>query len=142
MTLDLKAVFASIIAATAFGGLAHAAPLSVAVEGVEARSGNFFISVQTEAQFMKNDGIAGEMISTVEAGTLNRVFDLPAGRYAVSVWHDDDADGQFSSTPEGIPLDGWAMSGQELTSAPTFDMVAVTVPEEGTSVSLQMAYGR
>ncbi len=43
-------------------GIAAAAPLTVTVTDIEARGGTFYVGVQTEAQFMKDDGVAGEMI--------------------------------------------------------------------------------
>ncbi len=46
-------------AAIAAAGAAAAAPLTINVEGIEARGGSLYVGVQTEAQFLQNGGIAG-----------------------------------------------------------------------------------
>ena len=129
----------SILGALPF--CAAAAPLEVAINDVEARGGTVYVSVQTEAQFMGEDWVAGERVSDPAAGTLAVTLDVPPGTYAVTVWHDDDGDGTFTMAPSGMPLDGWAMSGNP-RGMPTFGAAAVTVDEAGGSASMSMTYGR
>lgn len=75
------APFAALIAATlAMAGAASAAVLTVTLDGIEARGGKLYVSVQTEDQFMKEDGVAGEIPEAPEAGTKTLSFDLPEGR--------------------------------------------------------------
>lgn len=126
-----------ILSATASG-----APLTVNVEGVKARDGAFYVSVQTEEQFMKNAGTAGEIIAQVAEGTFTGTYDVPPGNYAISIWHDDDGNGAFDSTEDGMPLDGWAMSGGQLAGPPSFDDVSVEVTEAGAATTLTMSYHR
>ena len=122
-------------------GSAAAAPLDVAIEGVEARGGTLFVSVQTEAQFMGDDWVAGERVEGPTDGTLRLTLDVPPGDYAVTVWHDDDGDGAFSMAPTGMPLDGWAMSGNP-RGMPSFGAAKVEVDEAGGATSMTMTYGR
>lgn len=128
--------------ALALCAAAQAAPLSVTLDGIEARGGTLFVSVQTEAQFTKEEGIAGEAVEAPEAGSRTFAFDVPEGAYAVSVWHDDDGDGEFTMGPSFMPLDGWAMSGPPLQGPPSFEDVAVEVGEDGAEASMSMTYGR
>lgn len=122
---------------------AHAAPLKVDLSGVEARGGKLYISVQTEDQFMTEEGI-GEIIVAPEAGTHSFTYDVPEGRYAVSVWHDDNANEIFDTSGEyDMPEDGWAMhNGLSLRAAPTFDAVSLEVTSDGAAVSERITYGR
>ena len=134
-------IIALILATSATA--AHAGTLTFTAENVEARGGTLYVGVQTEDQFMQWDGIAGDKIEAPTAGSHTMSFDLPAGDYAVSVWHDLDGDGEFDRTETGMPLDGWAMiNGAKLRGAPTFDAVKISVPETGASASESVIYPR
>ena len=132
-----------ITAALSLNYAAHAAPLTVNLSGIEARGGNLYISIQTEDQFMKEEG-RGEIIKAPAAGDQTFTYDVPEGVYAVSIWHDDNDNGTFDmGATTGMPLDGWAMhNGLKLRGAPTFDAVSIEVPASGAAVSEAMIYGR
>ncbi|MEM1035962.1 MAG: DUF2141 domain-containing protein [Pseudomonadota bacterium] len=133
--------FIAILAGVAVAPLSFAGTLTFTVDGVEARGGDLYIGVQTEDQFMKNDGIAGDVINAPTAGSHTMSFDLPDGDYSVSVWHDDDGDGVFEVSDAGMPIEGWAMAnGSSLTGLPTFDQVKVKVGEAGASVTETITY--
>lgn len=136
----LKPLIASAAALVA-AGVASAAPLTVTVTGIEARGGKLYVGVQTEAQFMKEDGVAGEIVDAPEAGSKTFAFDLPDGTYSVSVWHDFNANGVFDLTEAGPPADGWgAINGETLRAAPTFDQVSLAVSGDGASASIKVFY--
>ena len=131
----------SAISALALTPIALAGTLSFTIDGVEARGGDLYIGVQTEAQFMKDDGIEGTVIENPKAGSHTVTFDLPDGEYSVSVWHDDDGDGVFERTDTGMPKEGWAMiNSASLRGAPTFDQIKISVTDAGASVSETMTY--
>ncbi len=133
--------FLAAAVALASGNVALAAPLSVTVDGIEARGGTLYVGVQTEAEFMTNGGIAGEIVATPAAGAQSFTFDLPEGAYAVSVWHDFNANGTFDMSAEGMPADGWAMiNGEALRGPPVFSDSSLAVPESGASVTLNVIY--
>ena len=136
----MKIVTSVLLGLAPLGALA--APLSVTVEGVEARGGTLYVSVQTEAEFMQERGTAGEMTQDPGAGTHEFTFDVPEGDYAVIVWHDDDADGEFTMSPQGQPLDGWGMSGPAPRGMPSFGDAAVTVGPDGGTARLSVTYPR
>ncbi|MEQ9506880.1 MAG: DUF2141 domain-containing protein [Hyphomonas sp.] len=128
---------AALIAAST----ATAAPLTVTVEGIEARGGKLYVGVQTEAQFMKDDGIAGDIVEAPAAGRSQFTYDLPEGAYAVSIWHDFNGNGTFDTAENGMPLDGWSsINAETLRAAPTFEQVKMAVPAEGAAASLKMYY--
>jgi len=128
-------------AALSGAGLAAAAPLTVNVDGIEARGGTLYVGVQTEAQFMENAGIAGEMVAAPEAGSQSFTFDLPEGAYSISIWHDFNANGQFDMSEAGPPADGWAMiNGEAMRAAPTFADASLVLPAAGTATTLKVIY--
>lgn len=139
--MPLKTFFTiatSLIAVAA----AAAAPLTVSVDGVEARGGTFYVSVQTEEEFMQDAGTAGDVIAGPSEGAFVSTYSVPAGAYAITVWHDENSNGVFDTEENGMPLDGWAMSGGALTGPPNFSDVAVEVPADGATVELRMTYHR
>ncbi|MGJ3232914.1 MAG: DUF2141 domain-containing protein [Oceanicaulis sp.] len=125
-------------AAALLGAAAQAAPLTVLLDGVQGE-GPLYISVQTEAQFMQDTGVAGRIVESPAPGAHSFTFDVPPGAYAVSVWH-DDGNQVFDRAENGWPLDGWAMSGPMGDGPPSFSDVAVTVTDEGGAVDMTMVY--
>jgi uncharacterized protein (DUF2141 family) len=133
------AAFAALVGLSPLA--AQAAPLTFTLDGIEARGGKLYIGVQTEAQFMKDGGIAGEIVDAPAAGSQTFTFDVPEGRYSVSAWHDDNGNGVFDRAESGRPIDGWAMiNGANLRGEPTFADVSVDVPAGGVSVSETLIY--
>lgn len=139
-----KPLFATLAAAAALAAVpAHAASLTVEIEGVRAAPGKLFVSVQGRDQFMRDDGAAGTVLSAAGAGAHRFSFDVPAGDYAVTVWHDDNGNGQFDKSESHMPLDGWAMlNGDKLRGEPKFDEVKTSVGAAPARVSVTMIYGR
>ncbi len=134
---------AALAGALALAATASAADLTVTLEGVEARGGPLYISLQTEDQFMKEEAIAGDRTEAPQAGNLTYTLSVPAGKYALVVWHDDNGNGEFDRQEDGQPLDGWAMShSADLRGFPTFAAVSVDVPESGAAITEPMIYGR
>jgi uncharacterized protein (DUF2141 family) len=131
----------ALAAALSAAGIAGAAPLTVTVTDIEARGGKVYIGVQTEAQFMRDAGVAGEILDAPDAGTKTFTFDLPEGTYSVSVWHDFNGNGVFDTAADGRPLDGWgAINGETLRAAPEFGQVSIAVPAGGVSTKVKTFY--
>ena len=127
---------ASVVSATAM-----AAPLTVKLSGVEDRDATLYVGVQTEEQFMKWDGIAGEKLEDPSAGSHTVTFDVPEGEYSVSVWHDLNNNGEFDMSDMGMPAEGWAISnGSGLRAEPTFDEVKVVVGPDGAEITETVQY--
>lgn len=136
-----KILIAAAAALAAAAGAAAAAPLTVNLEGIEARGGTLYVGVQTEEQFMKDDGVAGEMIAAPEAGSRSFTFDLPEGAYAISIWHDFNGNGAFDLAEDGRPVDGWSsINAETLQAAPTFDQASLALPSGGFAATLKVIY--
>lgn len=131
------------LCALAIAAPAQASPLNVELDGVRSAGGRLYVSVQTREQFMQDAGAAGSVVTAPAAGSHRFGYDLPAGEYAVSVWHDDNGNGRFDKDEDFIPLDGWAMTnGSELRGEPTFEQVRIVLDAAPASVRLSMTYGR
>lgn len=123
-------------------GTAQAADVSIGIDGVRAQKGPLYVSLQTAAQFLKNEGTYGKIIPDPKAGKMTVVLNgVAPGEYSVSVWHDVDKDGVFDRTDAGLPLDGWSMfNAAALRGEPRFDEVKFTVSAQGAAIDLDMVY--
>lgn len=65
---------------------------------------------------------------------------LPPGRYAVAVFHDEDDDARLAKNLLGAPAEGYGVSNNRthLTHAPSFEEAAFEV-KRGQAVQLQVA---
>lgn len=139
----MKNLLLGALCGLAIAAPAQAAPLDVELDGVRNAGGRLYVSVQTREQFMQDGGAAGSVVTAPAAGAHRFGYDLPAGEYAVSVWHDDNGNGRFDKDENFMPLDGWAMvGGSELRGEPTFEQVRIVLGAAPASVRLSMSYGR
>jgi len=130
-----------LTAAMAIASSALAANVTVSISGVQNSDGPLYISLQTEEQFMQEAARYAEKINKPEAGELTVTFtDVNEGEYAIVVWHDINGDTVFNRGDYGIPLDGWAMSGDlSMDGPPSFQEAKFSV-KAATSVALEMVY--
>ena len=137
VAMSLAAAVAALMTASA----AQAGDVTVTLTGVQARGGQVLVTLQTRDQFMQPAGF-GQRVEAPAAGSLTVTFmDVPAGDYALSAFHDENADNQMQSSAIGIPEEGWAMSnGDALMGPPTFDLVKVSIPAEGGAITETMHY--
>lgn len=134
-------ILAAMSVALLSAGAAQAGDVTVTLTGVQARGGQLLVSLQSRADYQQQAGF-GEIIADPAAGSVTLTFrDVPAGDYALSVMHDENGDARMQASEIGIPMEGWAASrGAELRSAPTFDMVKVSIPAEGAALTEPMFY--
>lgn len=142
-SIKTGAVLGSALFLAASSALASdgAATLHVTLEGVKASEGKLYISVQSEADFMEERGAAGGIYEMSAAGDKSYSYNVPAGEYAVSIWHDTDNDGKFSMDANWIPTDGWGSSGTtDISKQPSFDDLKVVIDSQGAAVTIPMIY--
>ena len=112
-------------------------PLTVVVDGIEPeQGGQFYVTVQTEAQFRREEQVAGT-IETPTGKSMTFEFDVPAGAYVVSVWHDEEGNGVFDRKSDGWPDDGWGMSGP---GGYTFDEAKIVMGASPRTITINMNY--
>ncbi len=103
----------------------HAANLDIVLEGAKADEGVLMIAVaNSQASFDNDEPVYASLILPVRDGG-NRVtlHDLPAGGYAISVFHDADLDGELNTNLMGIPTEAYGFSNNARGSfgPPTYD---------------------
>jgi uncharacterized protein (DUF2141 family) len=77
------------------------------------------------------------------AGAQQAVFtQLPPGRYAVIVIHDENDNGRLDTNALGAPAEGYGFSNDAhgFMSAPAFDAAALTIADSDRSVAIALTY--
>jgi uncharacterized protein (DUF2141 family) len=144
-------VLASLVAISA-----QAAALKVTFQGVRSGDGAILIGLYDNpggfvsaikdsaktALLNKQDRLVGAAMRA-KAGAQSIVFtDLPLGRYAIIVFHDENDNGLLDEDSVGIPSEGYGFSNDAkgLFSAPSFDAAAITVGKADMNISISIAY--
>ncbi len=68
---------------------------------------------------------------------------LPAGNYAVAVFHDSNGNGNLDRNGAGMPTEGYGFSNNPVvkTSAPRYGQAVFLLAGANTRVAIQMKYG-
>ena len=122
---------------------ALAADLTVTVTGVRSDAGVMRVALfDVPKEFPE-----GEKRDSIEVAAHNdRVSvtfrNLPPGRYALAIHHDEDGDDAMKTNAVGLPLEGYGFSNDApvFLGPPGFDKAAFDVPESGTTISLKARY--
>ena len=146
----------SILAPAAAAGLmglsgvaaapALAAELVIEVRGVRSDAGRIYVAVHTPRageKFPYANGMFAGVQQRAHAGDMRFVLrDLPAGRYAVNAFHDENDNGDLDANVLGIPKEGYGFANDPPTSfgPPDFEEAAVTVGDAPAKAELTMTY--
>jgi uncharacterized protein (DUF2141 family) len=134
------------LAALAFGvsaGAQETAALAITVVGVEDGAGVIRADVYDRAEtFREPEHAVAALVAPARPGTLDlEPVALPAGRYAVIVYHDEDNDGALDRFLGMMPTEGYGVStNPTLSGPPDFDDTAVTLPPTGAGIRVEMRY--
>lgn len=115
-------------------GLAFAAgnTLDITVNGVRDDQGTIRAGIyDTPAAFPKEGKAMAKTSTPAKAGSVKLQFtDLPPGKYAVILYHDENNDGQMDKRFGMIPIEGYGLSNNiKASGKPSFDQCAFDVPE-------------
>ena len=123
-----------------------AADLSIEVRGVRSADGRVYVAVhgpESKDTFPSGDDIMSGLREPARIGTLHFVVnDLPAGRYAVNAFHDENDNGELDTNLVGIPSEGYGFANDPSTTfgPADFEEAAVTVGETSGVAVLTMSY--
>lgn len=113
--------------------------LKVTITGVKKTTGTVLVSLfDSPATFMKksldNKNVA------VKGDTVEVIFnDLPAGEYAVTLFHDENDNGKMDTGQYGIPIEAYGFSNNAKATygPPRYDACKFEVKED-TSIAIQL----
>gem|GEM_PF-69453 len=134
-----------LVCLLAGGGYAHAdsGRLVVQIEGVKAAGGELRASLyQLPETFRKEDKALQVVSLPAQAGAARLVFDgLPAGRYAVMVYHDANSDQKLNLRFGMFPTEGYGLSNNpSVIGPPKFEGSAFDLKGAESRINIRLAY--
>jgi len=110
--------------------LASAANLAVTVKDVRNATGMVLIAVYDQSGFGKPELAKAKQKAGANAGEVKFVFQgLPAGKYAVAAFHDENGNGKLDRNSLGVPTEGYGFSNdaQGTAGPPNFNQAAFDI---------------
>ncbi len=119
-----------------------AADLAVEVLGVRSNEGFVHIGLYDNAEaFPTMDGRLSGGREAISANRAVFVFKgLEPGRYALAVYHDENANGEFDQILFGLPVEdfGFSNGARAFFGPPGYADAAVLVPPEGAKIIIRI----
>lgn len=132
-----RLMFALLFAAAA---PVFAADLTINVDGVASADGQVMVAVFNSADTFPVKPVRG-LAAAAKGGKVQLVVqDLPAGDYALAVYHDANSNGKLDRNPVGMPIEDYAFSNNAIgkRGAPSFDDARIALPASGATVSVNL----
>ena len=121
---------------------AGAAELTVEVVGLRSADGLVHFGLYDKPDtFPDKDGrLDGIEIPISEDSAVAVFKGIPPGLYAVAVFHDENANGEFDQGLFGLPLENYGFSNKAFVffSSPAFENAVVSVPEKGLTITIRL----
>ncbi len=131
--------FGAALATTLLAAPAFAAELAITVRGLEQPTGYAMIAVYANQAEMDNGvGIANVKMAVTESRTVSVTVDLPTGRYAVAVFHDENGNGTLDTNIVRFPTEpiGFGNNARGSFGPATFEDAAVDLPAAGARTDI------
>ena len=112
--------------------IAAGSTLDITVKGVRDDQGMIRAGIYNSPETFPKEGKAMARTSApANAGSVKLQFtDLPPGKYAVILYHDENNNGQLDKRFGMIPTEGYGLSNNYKASGkPSFDQCAFDIPE-------------
>lgn len=120
------------------------APIGIEIVGVRSAAGNIEIAVYNSAESFLEDGqsIATATFRAADGVTNGELPGLPAGHYAIAVFHDENANNKFDTNFIGLPEEGYGFSNDAAVflGPPDYEDAAVEIAPEGGVLVVNLNY--
>jgi len=152
----VRAFLSSLVLVALSTGAALSAELRLTVDGVRSDGGEILVALYDSADGFQSAIVnaairglmpdSGRLIGTAiraKRGRQSTVFtQLPPGRYAVIVIHDENDNGRIDRDVLGAPIEGYGFGNdaQGFFSAPSFEAAAITVGSADLSTLITLTY--
>lgn len=114
-------------------------PVTIEVKNIQSGKGSVVVSLyDKEKDFFKTAYISKS--KQANSGTLNFLFDIPNGTYAISIYQDIDNNGKLDLGWFNVPLEpiGLGNNFKPRFSAPTFNECAVIISNMNKQFSITL----
>lgn len=140
----MRLLFAAILCSILLPNVASAGDLSLNIDGVKDNTGSVIGALYIDKATFMDSTKAYRLfkVNAVPGQVKYVVHDLPAGRYAISVCHDANNNGQLDKNFIGAPLEGFGFSNnpEVTTGPPTFEQAVFAYNGQAQTMSIKMTY--
>ncbi len=121
-----------------------AGDLTINVSDIRNSDGALLLALHNKAKgFPGEDAAFAVQAKAADATGLTFSFaNLPAGEYAVALFHDEDGNGKLDTNMVGVPLEGFGFSNNAMGQfgPPSFRKARFTMPDGDHAISINVAY--
>jgi len=128
-------------AALLSGAYAHGGNVTVSVRNVSNAQGTITAALCDKATFLKR--CSAVKTQSASAGTVMLSFpEVAPGRYAVTVYHDENSNRKLDRNLIGMPTEGYGFSRDApiRMGPPAFDDAAFEVEQDGAAIVISLRY--
>jgi len=131
-------LFLSFMLAASIAGAQN--KLTVVVDGIEKSEGKIFVAVYDSINFQKQP--LYYKVVKVEAGqeaVTVEIENITSGKYAVSLYHDENGNNKLDTGSYGIPIEkyGFSNNAKPENGAPSFQDCMIYI-DEGTEINITL----
>ena len=122
--------------------IAQGADLTIEVTGIQNNKGHVFLAIDSNSENFANSkaAIAGIKLKANPDRSKVTLYDLPNGRYAISVIHDEN-DNERLDMKGQTPIEGYGFSGVGgAYKQPSFQKAAVEISGSNNNVTIKAIY--
>jgi len=113
--------------------------LTINVSDIQIVKGSILVAVCDKDNFLKGNIKRGMALVKEYKATIE-IADLPAGDYAIMLFHDENGNYQLDMSESGVPLEGVGFSKVDLfVGMPEFEECKITVSED-LSIAVKLHY--
>lgn len=135
---SFTAPFAVLAFASALAAPLQAANLDVSIRDARSQGGQFQVALVDAAGYAGGGApVAARLQAPAGDVTHVRFDDVPAGRYALMVIHDENGNGTLDTNLVGMPVEGYGFSNNpRVMRKPTFDEAAFDVGADALALDI------
>jgi uncharacterized protein (DUF2141 family) len=116
--------------------------LTVSVTGLKPLKGDLYISLHNRPEYFQfpDSALMKVKITVNEATETISLKDVPGGRYALALYHDENLNGVLDANELGFPREGYGFSTKnKVPGRPKFEQAAFDISGNDT-VEVKMIY--
>jgi uncharacterized protein (DUF2141 family) len=117
-----------------------AADLAINIDGVASADGQVMVAVFNSADTFPAKPLRAVAAPAHEGAMQLLVTELPAGDYALAVYHDANGNGKLDRNSVGMPTEDYAFSNNAFgkRGAPSFEDARIVLPADGASTRVNL----
>ena len=141
MKLNRSFCFGTGLALSLLAASAVAGDLKVTVDGVVSAEGKVLLALfDKPGEFPSGKRLNAQMMPAAKGAVTFLFKGVPAGRYALSAFHDVNGNGRLDAYMAGMPTEPYGASrdARGKMGPPSFDDAAVTVGAEAMSLAIHL----